>query len=316
MKRTVIWLQAILVLTLTLTTGVSAEGQGQETGSMVYVVQPGDTLAAIAQRHGVALETIVQDNAIQSRNLIQVGQELVIPDPARDPVSAGTPGLSTQDPVPPALEWLPDNDPGPPFSVEITTNRTLPDPLLPESQTYQVAGIVRNDGTETYTVSRINVTFFDDDGFRGYIARGSKVGEWHGATEAEFACLLLAPGEACPFIAEITAQNMAAFVVHPDAGPAGRESAPVTLGSVDLSYDGPGIVRISGTASNLNPFEVKNVIVSAVLLDDSGQIVQTGAAYVLQDDIGAGESVRFDVRLRYTDFTAYQLYAQAERDWE
>ena len=216
----------------------------------------------------------------------------------------------------PGLVWLPDEDPGPPFTVEITTNRAIPHPLLPATQIYQVAGTVRNDGTATYAVSRINVTFIDEDGFRGYVERKSSLGERHGATEAEFACLLLAPGEACPFVAEITAQNMAAFLVHPDASPTGRESAPVTLSDLTLSYDGPNIVRLSGLASNPNPFAVKNVIVSGVLLDGREQIVQAGAAYVLQDDIGAGKSVRFDVRIRREDFATYKLYAQAERDWK
>lgn len=316
MKRNVLWLQAITVLLLTFTLAQGIEGQGGNTDSVVYVVQPGDSLAAIALRYGVAVDAIVQANGIVDRDRIEVGQELLIPDPGRDPAPTGALSLPTQRPVSPVLEWLPDNDPGPPFTVEIITNRATPDPLVPASQTYQVAGIVRNDGNETYAVSRIHVIFFDEDGFRGYVARRSDVGERHGETEAEFACLLLAPGEACPFVARITAQNMAAFVVHPDAIPTGRESAPVTLSSLTLSTDGPNIVRISGTASNPNVFEVKNVTVSGVLVDDSGQIVRTGAAYVLQDDIAPGESVRFDVRIKYESFEAYRLYAQAERDWE
>ena len=81
MKRNRIWLQAILVLALILVLGVGSEGQGIDTDPVVYVVQPGDTLAAIALRYGVALEAIVQENGIQDRNLIQVGQELIIPTP-------------------------------------------------------------------------------------------------------------------------------------------------------------------------------------------------------------------------------------------
>jgi hypothetical protein len=117
-------------------------------------------------------------------------------------------------------------------------------------------------------------------------------------------------------VAEITAQNMAAFLVHPDAVATGRESVPVTLNDVGLSYDGPNIVRITGTASNPSPFQIKNVVVSGVLLDGEGRIVRAGAAYVLQEDIGSGASVPFDVRIRYEDFGTYRLYAQAERDWE
>ena len=80
MKRTVIWLQTMLVLALTLILGVSAEGQGIDTDPVVHVVQPGDTLAAISLRYGVALETIVQENGLQDRDLIHVGQRLAIPD--------------------------------------------------------------------------------------------------------------------------------------------------------------------------------------------------------------------------------------------
>lgn len=302
MKRNILWLQAITVLLLTLSLGVGAKAQGVSADSLVYVVQAGDALAAIALRYGVTVDAIVQANGIVDRDRIEVGQELRIPHPVLHPA--------------PALEQVPDTDPGPPFSVEIITNRAIPDPVALPNQTYQVAGLVRNDGSETYALSRIHVTFFDEDGFRGYVARRSDVGERHGATEADFACLLLAPGEACPFFAEITAQNMAAFLVHPDAVPTGRESVAVTLSNLTLSYSGPNIVRIRGTASNPNALEVKNVVVSGVLLDGNGQIVRLGTTYVLQDDIGTGESVQFDVRIRYEPFATYRLYARAERDWE
>jgi LysM repeat protein len=315
MKRNLIGLQALVVLLLTLALGAAAEGQGGQTGQVIYVVQPGDSLAAIALRYGVEVEAIVQENGIQNRDLIKVGQELAIPDVARYAAPTSTPSVSTL-PESTGLAWLPDRDPGPPFSVEITTNRTWPDPLLPDSQTYQVAGIVRNDGTQTYAVSRINVTFFDEEGFRGYVARRSDLGERHGTTQARLDCLLLAPGETCPFVAEITSRNMAAFLVHPDAVPTGRESAPIMLSDVTLSYDGPNLVRISGTASNPSAYPIQNVIVSGVLLDGSGQIVRTGAAYLLREEIGAGESVWFDVRVKREPFESYRLYARAERVWE
>jgi murein DD-endopeptidase MepM/ murein hydrolase activator NlpD len=46
-----------------------------------YVVQPGDTLGTIAQRYGVSLETIVEANTLVNPNLLDVGQNLVIPVP-------------------------------------------------------------------------------------------------------------------------------------------------------------------------------------------------------------------------------------------
>jgi hypothetical protein len=236
------------------------------------------------------------------------------PAPTNTPVPPSVP-TAVASPLP-ALEQIADTDPGPPFTVEISANRAVQDPLVEESQTYKVTGIVRNDGQETYAVSRINVTFFDAEGFRGYTERTSDLGGWHGAIEADYACLLLAPGEACPFVAAITAQDMAAFLVHPDAVPTGRESAPVELSELSLTYDGTSHVRFTGTATNVNPFKIKNVIVSGVLLDASEQIVSMGSTYVLEQDIASNESVQFDVRIPHEPFESHSFYAQAERDWD
>ena len=144
----------------------------------------------------------------------------------------------------------------------------------------------------------------------------------------------------------------------------GRASAPVELSGVQLVDQGTGYLQIRGTATNSNPFEVKNVTVSGVLLDASGQIVSLGSTYALQQDIAprrllkkspcAGfswdlrtacsglrtettmgstrlvhpfleqgvfqrppsASVGFDVRIGKTPHVSYQLYVQAERDWE
>lgn len=45
----------------------------------VYVVQPGDTLAEIADRFGVDLVVLAEVNGIENVDLIEVGQELTIP---------------------------------------------------------------------------------------------------------------------------------------------------------------------------------------------------------------------------------------------
>ena len=127
---------------------------------------------------------------------------------------------------------------------------------------------------------------------------------------------LLAPGEACPFLIEITAQDMASFLIHPDGTATDRVSAPIELSRVRLADEGTDFYRISGTATNGNAFKVKNVTVSGVLLDASGQIVSMGSAYVLQEDIAPGASVRFDVRVDKAAYAQYQLYAQAEQDWD
>lgn len=48
-------------------------------GYAVYVVKPGDTLSAIAQRHEVLQKSIVEANGIADPNRIRAGQPLYVP---------------------------------------------------------------------------------------------------------------------------------------------------------------------------------------------------------------------------------------------
>jgi LysM repeat protein len=298
---------------------------------VVHVVQPGDSLAAIARRYGVPLEAVIEANAIQDPNLIRAGQRLVIPSATQISGPMGTPAAGNEGASSPSstfaspwslpgLKWLPDRDPGPPFTIEVSANRAKQDPLVEKSQIYQITGIVRNDGDQTYAVSAIHVTFFDAEGFRGSFRKFPQPWEtggewiWQGRTEADIASLLLAPGEEWPFSVAIRAQDMALFLIHPDAVPTGRESASVELSGVQVVDGGANHVRITGTATNGNPFVIKNVTVSGVLLDASGQILSIGSKYVLQEEIAPGASVRFDVRIEKEPYAQYRLYAQAERD--
>ncbi|MEX1022306.1 MAG: LysM peptidoglycan-binding domain-containing protein [Dehalococcoidia bacterium] len=47
--------------------------------SDTYVVQPGDTLGAIAARHGTSIDVLAQANRIANVNVIEVGQVIAIP---------------------------------------------------------------------------------------------------------------------------------------------------------------------------------------------------------------------------------------------
>ena len=193
---------------------------------------------------------------------------------------------------------LEDKDPGPPFTISVSANRAG------ENSVYKVTGIVHNDSNQTYEAIGVNATFFDDQGFR------------HGPIEANIACLHLSPGEDCPFSVEIPARRVQSFLLHPDGRPSKTESAPVQLSSLNLSYDGLESVRITGLATNKNAFKVRNVVVTGVLLDASDQIVSLGSTFVLQEDIEPNQSVRFELRIKRVPFSRYQLYAQAERDWQ
>ena len=221
----------------------------------------------------------------------------------------------------PALTWIPDTDPGPPLSIDITTNYATPNPNLEGGQIYKIAGVVRNSTTETYAVTAIHVTFYDAEGFRGAFypfpsrgGRGRPSGEyiWHGAMEADFTCNLLAPGQACPFTAEIAAQDMGSFLVHVDAGVAEwHEAVQVTLSDTQVTDTGASYIRIEGTVINPNPFDVKNISISGVLLDESEQTVSMGSGIVAY--LAAETSAHFEVHIAKQSYHHYKLYVQAEQ---
>ncbi|MCU0522928.1 MAG: hypothetical protein MUF84_19855 [Anaerolineae bacterium] len=154
----------------------------------------------------------------------------VVRPPVETPTAASATSALT-----PALVQIEDTDPGPPFSVEVSLNQATPNPLLDGTRIYRVSGLLRNDGDAVYAVKTVHITFFDSSGFRGSYNPfpRRRYGEyiWHGALEADFGCMLLAPGEACPFTAEIAAYDMGSFLVHADAVIAEwREPAPVEPG--------------------------------------------------------------------------------------
>ena len=65
--------------------------------SQAYSVKSGDTLGQIAQRYGVSLEALIAANKLPNPNLLEVGQELIIPAP--DASGAG-----------PAFKIIPDSE--------------------------------------------------------------------------------------------------------------------------------------------------------------------------------------------------------------
>jgi len=234
------------------------------------------------------------------------------------PGATQEPAADTGSVVSPALVQVEDKDPGPPFSVGISLNQATPNPLLDGTQIYRISGLLRNEGDAVYAVNAVHVTFFDAGGFRGSFNPFPKrrYGEyvWHGALEADFDCMLLAPGEACPFTAEIAAYAMGSFLVHADAVIAEwREPAPVEVRSSELTDQGSS-VQINGTILNPNTYAIKNVVVSASLLDANGQITSIGSAYLVQS-IAPGASVSFVAMVPAEPYVTYQVHAQAEGDF-
>ena len=61
---------------------VATEAPTATPGSLViHVVQPGETLSSIARQYGVTSQAIMEANGLDDPNLLEVGQELIIPQP-------------------------------------------------------------------------------------------------------------------------------------------------------------------------------------------------------------------------------------------
>jgi peptidoglycan hydrolase-like protein with peptidoglycan-binding domain len=57
----------------------------------IYVVQPGDTLTAIADHYGLSLTTLAKANRFDPANVLLIGKRLTIPAPALEATPAGIP---------------------------------------------------------------------------------------------------------------------------------------------------------------------------------------------------------------------------------
>ncbi len=81
---------------------------GPTAGTIIHVVQSGETLLGIAQRYGVPMSTIQNLNNIADPERLQVGQQLIIPVNATSapPTAYLTPTPSTAYPSPPLLAPL------------------------------------------------------------------------------------------------------------------------------------------------------------------------------------------------------------------
>lgn len=72
-----------------------APAPAPQPGGGTYTVRPGDTLAAIARRHGVTLQALIAANDLANPNIIHSGQILNIPGGGSAPEQAPPPSAPT-----------------------------------------------------------------------------------------------------------------------------------------------------------------------------------------------------------------------------
>jgi hypothetical protein len=194
------------------------------------------------------------------------------------------------------LERIPNNDPGPPFTILVDTIRIRKD------DRYEIAGRVHNDGAEIYEGISIRASFLDDKG-GGY-----------GPVDVYAPCPFLEPGAECPFSLQMYARPYVAYRLHANGTPVVyRRPAPIAISALSVFRDGVGNVRIQCTATNENPFTVRNPSVAGALIDADGDVVSVGS-YMVLGEVAPGASVSFDVRVEYQPYATYRLYVHATQD--
>jgi hypothetical protein len=194
------------------------------------------------------------------------------------------------------LERIPNNDPGPPFTMLVDTIRIRADGR------YEIVGRVRNDGTEIYEGISVRASFLDD-----------KEGGY-GPVDVYAPCSFLEPGAECPFSLQMYARPYVAYRLHANGTPVVyRRPASLEVSGLSVFRDGVGNVRMQGTATNGNAFPVGNPIFAGALVDAEGDVVSVGS-YMGLGELAPGDSVAFDVRVEYQPYATYRLYAQATQD--
>ena len=104
------------------------------------------------------------------------------------------------------------------------------------------------------------------------------------------------------------------YHLHPDAAPVEyRQPAPLALSNVRVHNDNVGHVGITGTATNGNPFAVRDANIAGTLIDAHGQIASVGWT-VVPGEVAPEASVSFDLRIEHAPYVRYELQAQATQN--
>jgi len=148
--------ETALPLTFSPTPPAPAASQSPAPTPTTYTVKPGDTLGSIASHFGVTLDELMAANGISNPNLLNAGDNLIIPVPGSVPPTAApaTPSLLPTDPpqTPLPTGTQDPNQPQPSVTIrEVHGAGVLADEAL----------VVTNDGG---TVDLAGWTLRDDSG--------------------------------------------------------------------------------------------------------------------------------------------------------
>jgi LysM repeat protein len=238
----------------------------------VHIIQPGDTLMGIALQYGVTLDELYQVNGVLKPELLQIGQEIVIPVPG----SVGKPTNNDSGAVIAPTQ--------PPLPVQVEHAARYQTPV----GSVWVLGEVFNSTDQPIENVQVRVALLN--------ATGQEVG-----SALPFVALdAIPPGGRAPFSVlfespPISVIDFQAYVVRAD--PSYNHTtryATLEVSEVQTKQEGTQY-RVSGQVTNTGATNVSGAQVVITLYDDK-EHVSGFRQYALPDDqLGPGRAVTFDV---------------------
>ncbi|GAB4536438.1 MAG: hypothetical protein Kow0063_21950 [Anaerolineae bacterium] len=253
---------------------------------IVYQVQSGDTLLAIAAQFGVSAEAIQEANGIIDPRRLQIGQQLVIPSPEADEEQPPTPT-----PTPP------------PMKIQRLNFQQTPDGDL------WVLGEVHNPGSDPISEVMLQVSLFDEN--------GDLVGNQVAYPQLD----VVPPGQEVSF-AILFDNPPRQFAQYQAVVLAGVPTSPNTRYYLDLAVDdlrtqAVDAVRyqVTGDLQNVGTSDVESLRLLVTAYDDQERVVSVRQAELPVSVLRSDATAPFEVELTLIggSVVTYSVQAQGLR---
>ncbi len=211
---------------------------------VIYVVQKGDNLLAIARRYGVTLQALQEANGILDPRRLQIGQELIIPV---DEAALAEPPTPTPTPVPVAIEHV--------AFLETPAGGVW------------CLGEVHNLHSEPVELVQVQVSLYDE--------QGSPLAYQSGFTFVD----QIPPGESGPFgiLFDQGPSRFATYQIVPLSAVPAREEGRTSLrlSAHDLVGEdlGPAAYAVRGQVRNEDGASLEAVFVIVTVYDGEGKVL-------------------------------------------
>ena len=250
---------------------------------IVYRVQTGDTLLAIAAKFGVTAEAIQEANGVVDPRRLQVGQELIIPRPEENPEQPPTPT-----PTPPPM-----------------TIRGLYFQQTPVGSLWALGEIV-NPGSVPLSEVVVQVSLFDGSGQLL-------------AAQTAFPQLdVILPGKVVSFAILFAepprqfAQYQAVVLAGVPTSSGARYYFDLAVNDVQGQTVGAALYRVSGKLQNVGASDAENLRLLITAYDDQERVIAVRQATLPASVLRPAAITPFEVELTLTSSSVATYSVQAQ----